>query len=378
MIRLTDILREDVGEEAKRQGLEYLGFGRYGKDNKVTHRSAKGKLVPVKKSTFKPENPHHQSKIVQSPHSRMGSKPVDVNTDTKKTDAELMDKYGDDLDIPSKVISAINDFAPDILKTAHKVASSGQKAGGNYAEQFYGSVMDQLRGPASTSKFAKKLFLKARNLQMQDLTYAATAQDRFNTAADKSDAEDKAWAKEKGSKEVNRIKKLYGEPKPEQPANKSVRKEIPKDAHKTPEVHAKVAAAMSKFVNLPGGTFQWVDSKKGGHYKYDDTKDGKDYYAVVTPLDNDKYEINHWNPKTKFGRRKLPTKIVKGLKGVKKGLEPAVDTYYKPNDQKNEPAWVRGTGGKYYSSIDGAQWDGPGAGRGATPYSSAPYDPYAG
>ena len=206
----------------------------------------------------------------------------------------------------------------------------------------------------------------------------STPQNRFNTAADKSDAEDKAWAKEKGSKEVNRIKKLYGEPKPEQPANKSVRKGIPKEAHKTPEVHAKVAAAMSKFVNLPGGTFQWVDSKKGGHYKYDDTKDGKDYYAVVTPLDNDKYEINHWNPKTKFGRRKLPTKIVKGLKGVKKGLEPAVDTYYKPNDQKNEPAWVRGTGGKYYSSIDGAQWDGPGAGRGATPYSSAPYDPYAG
>jgi len=36
-----------AAEEAKRQGLEYMSFGRYGKDGKVTHRSQGGKLVPV-------------------------------------------------------------------------------------------------------------------------------------------------------------------------------------------------------------------------------------------------------------------------------------------------------------------------------------------
>jgi hypothetical protein len=82
-----------VSQAAKAQGLEYMKFGRYGKNGKVTHKSQNGKLTPIAKS---------------------------------------------------------------------------QKS---------------------------------------------TPQDRFNAASDKSDAEDKAWAKEKGSKEVNRIKKLYGEPK---------------------------------------------------------------------------------------------------------------------------------------------------------------------
>jgi hypothetical protein len=38
---------EAAMDDAKRQGLEYLGFGRYGKDGHVTHKSANGKLVPV-------------------------------------------------------------------------------------------------------------------------------------------------------------------------------------------------------------------------------------------------------------------------------------------------------------------------------------------
>lgn len=51
MIKLRDILTEDSArEDAKRQGLDYLGFGRYGKNGKVTHKSSNGKLAPVAKT----------------------------------------------------------------------------------------------------------------------------------------------------------------------------------------------------------------------------------------------------------------------------------------------------------------------------------------
>jgi hypothetical protein len=56
--QLKEIIREIINEEltlensasddAKRQGLKYMHFGRYGKDGVVTHKSQGGKLVPVK------------------------------------------------------------------------------------------------------------------------------------------------------------------------------------------------------------------------------------------------------------------------------------------------------------------------------------------
>jgi hypothetical protein len=61
--QLKDIIREIINEQidamdedsemanqAKAQGLDYMQFGRYGKDGKVTHKSEKGKLVPITKA----------------------------------------------------------------------------------------------------------------------------------------------------------------------------------------------------------------------------------------------------------------------------------------------------------------------------------------
>lgn len=57
MSKLKEIIREVINEEleleskasddAKRQGLEYMSFGRWGKDGKITHTTQGGKLVPV-------------------------------------------------------------------------------------------------------------------------------------------------------------------------------------------------------------------------------------------------------------------------------------------------------------------------------------------
>lgn len=56
MIKLLELLDEEseASKQAKAQGLEYIGFGRYGKDGKVTHISKGGKLVPTGQSALRP------------------------------------------------------------------------------------------------------------------------------------------------------------------------------------------------------------------------------------------------------------------------------------------------------------------------------------
>jgi predicted kinase len=50
-------------EDMSKMGLEYYGFGRYGKDGKVTHRSVHGSLVPVEKIAKTVET--HQNKMAK-------------------------------------------------------------------------------------------------------------------------------------------------------------------------------------------------------------------------------------------------------------------------------------------------------------------------
>jgi hypothetical protein len=67
----TELEESKAAEEAKRQGLEYMHFGRYGKDGIVTHKSQGGKLMPVKgKGTAKTAG-----KAPAKPAARRASKP---------------------------------------------------------------------------------------------------------------------------------------------------------------------------------------------------------------------------------------------------------------------------------------------------------------
>ena len=50
-----------AAEEARQLGLDYFGFGRYGKDNKVTHRSVHDKLQPVQAPVAKKVNEEFES-----------------------------------------------------------------------------------------------------------------------------------------------------------------------------------------------------------------------------------------------------------------------------------------------------------------------------
>jgi hypothetical protein len=55
MIRLANILNEDVGEEAKRRGLHHIGFGRYAdKSGNLVAKSQDGRLVDIPKGEKDP------------------------------------------------------------------------------------------------------------------------------------------------------------------------------------------------------------------------------------------------------------------------------------------------------------------------------------
>ena len=79
---------DETSSEASRLGLQYYGFGRYGKNGKVTHRSVHGQLVMVNKEVAQ------QPKIPIS--SSSGTKPIPVKeaTEDLKKDKMLKDSNG--------------------------------------------------------------------------------------------------------------------------------------------------------------------------------------------------------------------------------------------------------------------------------------------
>lgn len=59
MIKLSEMIDEsEASDEARRLGLDYLEFGRWGKDGKVTHVTNNGKLVPADQKVGEPHPSH--------------------------------------------------------------------------------------------------------------------------------------------------------------------------------------------------------------------------------------------------------------------------------------------------------------------------------
>jgi hypothetical protein len=69
---------DETSSEASKLGLQYYGFGRYGKNGKVTHRSVHGQLVMVNKEAAQ------QPKIPISSSSGTKPTPVKESSDTPK------------------------------------------------------------------------------------------------------------------------------------------------------------------------------------------------------------------------------------------------------------------------------------------------------
>ena len=93
-----------AGDQAKQMGLDYLGFGRYGKDGKTTHQSVDGKLTPV--DQIKPQGNQPKGPPIKVSTSKPigtkvadigpGGKEMNVQTDPEWDKQNPEDRFGTD------------------------------------------------------------------------------------------------------------------------------------------------------------------------------------------------------------------------------------------------------------------------------------------
>lgn len=114
-MQLIDIIlslnEETAAEEAKRIGLSYMGFGRWGKDDKVTHITQDGKL-----QTVKVKNKKKQSK------TQVGNKTLEKDKKSKKSD-----NSNQSTQLPTRVASRLKSKLPDtptVSEVAQEAATS--------------------------------------------------------------------------------------------------------------------------------------------------------------------------------------------------------------------------------------------------------------
>ena len=136
-----------TNDEMNTMGLEYYGFGRYGKNGKVTHRSVHDRLVPVEKIAKTVET--HKNKIakasgIQPNRSgstvkvRTASNRHDRKRDAKKKVNEAFEDFFEDEKKKQKLISDINGkprvfhFRMSAAKEAHRNNGTVHKIGKSY------------------------------------------------------------------------------------------------------------------------------------------------------------------------------------------------------------------------------------------------------
>lgn len=108
--RLLELVREIINEElelesqasddAKRQGLEYQGFGRWGKDGKTTHVTQRGQLKPVvgasKQPVTTPTTPSNSTDNPKEPKQKKSTFVPDYagQTPEQQVSDRIEDKFG--------------------------------------------------------------------------------------------------------------------------------------------------------------------------------------------------------------------------------------------------------------------------------------------
>jgi len=102
-----------AAEEARKLGLQYYGFGRYGKNGKVTHRSVHDRLVEVDQE--QPKEPN-----IPAPGTSMKKQPKKVNEEFEKEFGGLLSESvtisitGDTVDEVHSMISSIQGYTLNV------------------------------------------------------------------------------------------------------------------------------------------------------------------------------------------------------------------------------------------------------------------------
>ena len=155
-------MMEDVSDQAKALGLDYMNFGRYGKDGKVTHKSMGGKLQPVKGKDDKKSDKKSKDSDDESPEA-VDKKARKFMSDLEKGNLEDEDGFGLELDFEDEMsFEPIQDKArelglDDVVQDLEDVGSYVAEMEPEKAEAEFRKVVAKYSGkPDRAVEMAKK------------------------------------------------------------------------------------------------------------------------------------------------------------------------------------------------------------------------------
>ena len=155
-------MMEDVSDQAKALGLDYMNFGRYGKDGKVTHKSMGGKLQPVKGKDDKKSDKKSKDSDDESPEA-IDKKARKFVSDLEKGNIEDEDGFGLELDFEDEMsFEPIQDKArelglDDVVQDLEDVGSYVAEMEPEKAEAEFRKVVAKYSGkPDRAVEMAKK------------------------------------------------------------------------------------------------------------------------------------------------------------------------------------------------------------------------------
>ena len=155
-------MMEDVSDQAKALGLDYMNFGRYGKDGKVTHKSMGGKLKPVKGADDKKSDKKSKDSDDESPEA-IDKKARKFMSDLEKGNIEDEDGFGLELDFEDEMsFEPIQDKArelglDDVVQDLEDVGSYVAEMEPEKAEAEFRKVVAKYSGkPDRAVEMAKK------------------------------------------------------------------------------------------------------------------------------------------------------------------------------------------------------------------------------
>ena len=165
---LSHLNESEASDKAKAMGLDYMSFGRYGKDGKVTHKSSGGTLTALSKKDQEKEK--DTDKPVKPKTKTTGNikNPDDTKTTSGQIKKEILKKI-DDEDIENDP-SILPEFEDEFLALADDLKGSGDK---ETADKILSAVM--AAGEDDTDTAAK----------IDDMMNALQGKPDLNTAKQK-------------------------------------------------------------------------------------------------------------------------------------------------------------------------------------------------
>ena len=145
-------MMEDIGDQAKALGLDYMNFGRYGKGGEVTHKSVGGKLQKLKKGDDEKSDKK----------SKDSDEPTDATDDNIKA-KNLLKDFEDDFDFDDEdsfndaIKKAKEDGLDDLADDLEGVASKVMEMDYDEAQAEFQDLKSSLSGkPVKSVEFSKK------------------------------------------------------------------------------------------------------------------------------------------------------------------------------------------------------------------------------